>query len=99
MDFKKIVFTDIEKYCEENNQNEWLYNALATKVEKKVYPTGADGKPDKTATPTIELHEITFVELKRLFCEKFMPELVPEKKTKKNQMQKKLEELKAKLGK
>ena len=99
MDFKKITFDVIEKYCEDNNQNEWLYNTLATKVEKKVYPLGEDGKPNKSAEPTIVKNDITFVELKIAFCEKFMPEILPAKKSKKNQMAKKLEELKKKLGK
>ena len=54
------------------------------KVDEAGNPVlNSKGKPtytyvtDKTATPTVELRPISFIQLKQAFCEKFMPELLP----------------------
>lgn len=84
MDFKTMNIDDIIAWCKENNQVEWLKAEAAKKTTKKIYPKGADGKKDKTATPTLVSQPITFVEIKMDFVNKFMPEIAPKKQHKAN---------------
>ena len=43
-------------------------------------------RTDKTAEPKVELRPITFIQIKQAFCEKFMPELLPNGGKKKQTM-------------
>lgn len=89
MDFKTMNINDIITWCTANNQVDWLKAEAAKKVPCKVYPkVEKDGKKvvDKTATPTIELRPITFIQIKTNFVNKFMPELAPKKKENKPTM-------------
>ena len=67
MDYMKMNLDDVIAWCEENNQVNWL------KAEARKTKTGKDGKEKK----------ISFIELKRNFALKFMPEIVPVAKTEK----------------
>lgn len=73
MDYKKMTFNDIVEWCKANNQVEWLKKKVETPVEDK----DKDGNEFK--------RDISFIEIKRDFAEKFMPEIAP-KKTKKPSM-------------
>ena len=90
MDYKKMDINDIINWCKENGEVEWLKATAAKKVEYKVYPKvkDANGKmvSDKTAKPKIEKRPISFIQIKIAFCEKFMPEIMPKKKEKKQTM-------------
>jgi hypothetical protein len=61
---------DIIDWCKANDQVDWLKETAATPVTSKSGNT----------------HQITFIELKIAFVEKFMPEIAPEKKVKKPSM-------------
>lgn len=61
LDYMKMDIDTIIEWCKENNQVEWLKAAAA---QKKI---GKDG----------EERSITFIELKREFALKFVPEIVP----------------------
>ena len=83
MDYKKMNIGDIIVWCQANKQTEWLKATAAKQVPCKIYPkVEKDGKKviDKTATPTIEMRPITFIQLKNEFVKEFMPELMPKKK-------------------
>lgn len=98
MDFKTMTIEDIIKWCQENNQVEWLKETAKKKTTCKVYPrkkiekttTDKDGNEitktisvvDKSKPYTEEERPISFVEIKTAFCDKFMPELVHQKKKK-----------------
>lgn len=93
--FKDMNIDDIISWCEENGQTEWLKAEAARTVTCKVYPRTKDGinkngkpckKADKTAKPSRVERPITFVQIKKDFCKKFMPELIPQKKAKKTTM-------------
>lgn len=89
MDFKTMNINDIINWCTANNQVAWLKAEAAKKVPCKVYPrVEKDGKKvvDKSATPTIEMRPITFIQIKTNFVNKFMPELAPKKKENKPSM-------------
>lgn len=71
LDYMKMDIDTIIAWCKEHNQVEWLKAAAAKKV------VTADGKE----------RNITFIELKREFALKFVPEIVPvAKKEKKPSM-------------
>lgn len=89
MNFKTMDIEDIINWCKENNEVAWLKAKAKEKVEVKVYPrkkvikTKEDGttykttEADKSKPYKIEKRDITFIQIKRDFCEKFMPELIP----------------------
>lgn len=74
MDYKKLTFNDIVEWCKANNQVEWLKK----EVETIVVDEDKDGKEFE--------RDITFIEIKRDFAEKFMPEIAPQRKPKKPSM-------------
>lgn len=88
-EYLKIELDDIIKYCQENDEVKWLKETAAQKVDVKVYPkkkvtrVREDGTTYKTMVAdkdkpyTIEKKPITFIQLKRAFCEKFMKEIIP----------------------
>lgn len=85
MDFKTMTIDDIIEWCQENGQTEWLKKEAKRKVDYKVYPKKrVDGvlTVDKSATPKIEKRSISFIQIKMDFVNKFMPEIIPEKKEK-----------------
>lgn len=91
MNYQDWKLEDIIKWCQENNQVEWLKATAAKKVESKTYPriesvskTGRKSwKLDKTAAPVITERPISFVELKKEFISTFIE---PDKKSKKLSM-------------
>lgn len=96
--YAKITLDDIMKWCEENNQKEWLKEKAKEVVDFKIYPTititkvneetGEEivkTKVDKKGTPTIEKRPITFMQMKLAFCKQFMPEVVPTSNKKKKE--------------
>lgn len=86
-EYKNMTIEDIIEYCKANGEVAWLKEAAKKKVPVKRYPkvktTNDNGKKvmvsDKTQEPSIEMELISFVQLKREFCKKFKPHLVPEK--------------------
>lgn len=74
MDYKSMKIEHIIDYCVEHNEVDWLKATM-----KKTYPT-----TDKVGNPTTR--KITFIEVKGLFVEKYMPEIAPKKKAKKPTM-------------
>ena len=74
MDYKKLTFNDIVEWCKANNQVEWLKR----EVETIVVDEDKDGNEFE--------RDITFIEIKRDFAEKFMPEIAPKRKPKKPSM-------------
>jgi hypothetical protein len=78
-----MTIEDIITWCKENNEVAWLKSFTSTKVAIKRYPKvkGADGKVtvDKTAEPTISMEKPTFIQIKKAFAAKFMPEIMPSK--------------------
>lgn len=93
MNYKDMKIEDIIAWCQENGEDKvkWLKEAAQQQVEYKIYPRvkGEDGKfhVDKTATPKIEMRNISFIQLKLEFAREFMPEIAPPKdKPKKESM-------------
>ena len=94
MNYQDMKIEDIIKWCQENNQVEWLKKEASKKIEYKVYPRkkvkNADGKlvsvSDKSQEPKIEMRPISFIQLKLNFVNKFMPEIAPKAQTKKPTM-------------
>lgn len=90
LDYKKLDYDAIEKWCIENRETAWLKAKVAENMEVKVYPkvTNAQGKKveDKTKPPVIKVRPISFIKVKNDFCAKFMPELLPQPKAKKLSM-------------
>lgn len=95
MDFMKIDIPYIVEWCKEHGEVEWLKQTAAKKVTHNIYPKktyiNKKGKEvcrqDKTQKPIgTEVKNISFVELKMEFCQKFMPEIIPEAKEKKLSM-------------
>lgn len=70
MDFKTMKIEDIINWCVENKQVEWLKEIAA-----KTFPTKDGGE-----------RNITFIEIKLAFVDKFMPEIAPMRKPKKPTM-------------
>lgn len=66
MDYKKMNIDDIINWCKANNEVEWLKKEAAKKIKNE------DGKE----------RSITFIEIKRDFAAKFMPEIMPKAKEK-----------------
>lgn len=67
MDYKTMTFNDIVEWCKENNQVEWLKTEVSRTITTK---EGKERNP-------------SYIEVKRNFVLKFMPEIAP-KPTKKN---------------
>lgn len=84
MNYKKMSFDDILNWCKENNQTEWLKQTVNAKmVEPDVI--AEDGSP--------VIRDITYIEIKLRFAQKFMPEILPIKKEKKPTMKDRLKDL------
>ena len=102
MDYKDCKFDQIAEWCAENGELDWLEAKLQEKVVKNVYPKVMgkkgrmvyDKKQDPIATEEVD---ISFVEVKRSFFEKFMPEKLPEKKEAPISMAEKLKKFKKSL--
>lgn len=73
MNYKKMNFNDIVEWCKANNQVEWLKSIVATTVVDE--KDGVEFERD-----------ITFIEIKKAFAKKFMPEILPVPKEKKPSM-------------
>ena len=90
MDFKTMTIDDIILWCQQNDKVAWLKAKASEKTEYKVYPRvkGEDGKykVDKTQAPTVKTRPISFIQIKLDFAHEFMPEILPEKKEKKETM-------------
>ena len=71
MDYKHLDFEYIVNWCTENNEIKWLKDTVNSKVKDK---------------KTGEERDISFIELKMLYCEKFAKDLLPAKKVKKPSM-------------
>ena len=92
--YNDITIENIIDYCKENGKVDWLKKEAAKTVDYKVYPrvkkVNEDGKTvsvaDKSQKPTIKKEKISFIQIKKAFCEEFMPEKLPEKKDKKPTM-------------
>lgn len=74
MDYKHIDFPYIVNWCKENKQTEWLKDVVNSQV------------PVDKEDASKGMRDITFIEVKRIFCEKFMKELLPVAKPKKPSM-------------
>lgn len=81
MNYQDMSIDDIIQWCKDNNQVAWLKATASKKVEYKVYPKvkDANGKwhSDKSATPTVEMRPISFIQIKIAFVNEFMPEIAP----------------------
>ena len=89
MDFKTMNIDDIMNWCVANKQTEWLKTFVSTPVAHKDYPTIiVDGKKvkDKSATPKTVYEKPTYIEIRKAFVAKFMPEIAPKAKEKKPSM-------------
>lgn len=95
MNFMKIDIDFIIDWCKANGQVDWLKATASKKVSHPIYPKktyiNKQGKEvcrqDKSQKPIgTEIKNISFVELKMEFCRKFMPEIIPEAKEKKQSM-------------
>lgn len=91
---KKWNYQDICDWCVDNNQVDWLIATLEKKVKHDVYPTyetkSKNGrkikKADKTAAALgVEEKDITYMELKVAFDNKFFP--APKKEAKKSMLE------------
>ena len=61
MEYNKITLDNIINYCQKNNEVAWLKEEVAKTIVTE------EGKERK----------VTFIELKRAFVLKFMPEIAP----------------------
>lgn len=86
MNYQEMSIDDIIKWCQDNNQVEWLKKKAKEQVDYKIYPKvkGEDGKMhvDKTQQPKIEKRPISFIQIKIAFVDEFMPEIAPKRKKK-----------------
>ena len=89
--YENIDADYIEEYCVKNGEIDWLVETTSKTYTHTVYPKvpkiNKDGKEvlvyDKKQEPIgKEERAIPFTKIKRLFCEKFMPALIPETKDK-----------------
>lgn len=71
MNYMTMKFEDILAWCKQNDQTAWLKGKVNEQVVDK---------------KTGELRDISFIEVKMAFCEKFMPEVMPVEKPKKPTM-------------
>lgn len=62
MNYMTMKFEDILAWCKQNNQTSWLKAKVNEQVKDK---------------ETGELRDITFIEVKRAFCEMFMADIIP----------------------
>lgn len=100
LDYKKMTLDEIENWCEANGQLEWLADTLEKEVEVKVYPKGEDGKADKSKEAKTETRPISYIQVKKEFVDKFMPEIAPKRKeNQKPTMKDRAKKLREKLGK
>lgn len=94
VDYQHLKIEHVIEWCKANNEVAWLKGIASQKVEYKVYPRVAyldeNGKKrfktDKTAEPKVEMRPISYIQIKIAFVEKFMPNLKPEVKEKKQSM-------------
>lgn len=84
MTYKEMTIDYIIDWCKENNQIEWLKAENA-----KTFPVEGTTKKGKPKKP----RKITLLEIKRNFVEKFMPELLPQEKPKKETFRDKIANL------
>lgn len=94
--FNDITIEDIIEYCKANKQVDWLKEIASKKIIVKRHTeriqkmSAKTGKlewfVDKSSPVVEEETNITFVQIKRAFCEKFMPEIMPKAKPKKPTM-------------
>ena len=90
IDFKHINYEFIENWCIEHKETAWLKLELSLKEPVKVYPRkktiNENGKKvsvaDKSKPYTVEMKPVSFITVKRRFCEVFMPEVLPVKQEK-----------------
>lgn len=103
--YKDCKYPDIETWCLENGQVEWLIDTMARKSDHKVYPKKLDqyGKPikykgedgkmhfvkDLEALPTTKSQPISFTKVKSLFFNEFFPEQKKDPNAKTNKLPKK----------
>lgn len=66
MDYKHMTQDDIIEWCQANGQVEWLKEI----INKPIPTYDEEGQP-------LDERDITFVELKVAFVNKFMPEIKP----------------------
>ena len=71
MDYKNMKLENIINWCKENNQVDWLKEIINTPIPVK------DDEGEY-----LDNRDITFIELKKAFVEKFMPEIKPIKNVK-----------------
>ena len=90
-EFKDIEFIDIYNWCVENNETAWLKaegekTTIAKRHTERKQVTNKNGKKVWVAdkkSPKVEVEiPITFVEIKKDFLTKFMPEKLPVAKEK-----------------
>ena len=96
LDYKTLDEAAIIKWCQDNNQLEWLAAKLNETVVGEFYSKKVmvwddeKGKyiylADKTSTIVKKEIPITFIQVKRDFAEKFMPDILPKGKGKKETM-------------
>ena len=88
--YKDCKYPDIEKWCIDNDQIDWLTATMLKTSEHKTYPNKLDeyGNPikyqdkggkwhyvkDKTAIPTVKNQPISFTKVKSLFFNEFFPD-------------------------
>lgn len=91
MDYKTMTIEDIINWCKENNEVAWLKakakeTVTAERYTRRVKTINAKGKEvwvaDKTSPKEKFKMPISYVQIKVAFCEKFMPEIMPNKKDK-----------------
>lgn len=88
MDYRKMTIEEIALWCKQNGKQKWLLAKLDEKKTIDVYPViesvskggKKTHKQDKKAEPigTAEV-PLNFFDIKRAFCEEFMPDLLPKK--------------------
>lgn len=86
--YEDITVNDVIEWCKTNNQVEWLKACAAEKVIHKRYPRilviNDKGKKvsmaDRSQKPKNVETSKSFLQIKKEFCEKFMPEIIPQPK-------------------
>lgn len=97
IEFKDIKVEDIVGWCVANGEVDWLKAKAKEERECVVYPRKTvkeevNGKvkvksvADKSKEPHKEMRPISFIQIRNDFVEKFMPELMPQKKDKEPSM-------------
>lgn len=96
MDYKNMKIEDIIKWCQENNQVEWLKKEAAKEVvverySKRIKVWSEEKQKevwvaDKNSDKVKDKQPITFIQIKKDFVEKFMPEIAPKAKSSKPNM-------------